>query len=88
MSRWIDEFKQKKWLVVKTTAYDKRKPGVCCDTKQVRYHCTGCKNFYRDLLDNNVPVNEVVARVYGPDKKRRIGRCVNEKPWLYGGEQL
>lgn len=40
MSRWIDEFKQKKWLIVKTTAYDKRKPGVSCDTKQVRLGTT------------------------------------------------
>lgn len=82
MAMWIDEFKKTQWLTVKTLDWSDRRPGVPFETKQVSYHCTGCKNFYRDLLANDVPVHAVFAHVYGPDKTRKIGRCVNEKPWL------
>lgn len=55
MAMWIDEFKKTQWLTVKTLDWSDRRPGVPFETKQVSYHCTGCKNFYRDLLATTCP---------------------------------
>lgn len=82
MSTWICQFQKLQWLTVTPLGEECMRPGVPRDKKQVSYHCTGCKNFYRDLFANHVPVDRVFAHVYGPDKLRRIGCCVNERPWL------
>lgn len=79
VATWIEQFKQMEWL--KVTPIEQKKPGVPDSKKQVSYHCTGCKNFYRDLFANNVPTKEVFSHVYGPDKIRRLGSCTSERTW-------
>lgn len=81
MQTWIEVFKDKKWLKPTRAKLGKRtRPASDC--REITYHCTGCKNFYRDLFSNNVPAHRLIQCVYGQDKKRKIGQCVNERRWL------
>lgn len=80
MERWISAFKEQKWLKARAPKLGKRT--TCQDSKEVTFHCTGCKYFYRELYATNVQVHKVLAHVYGANKKRAFGRCVREKPWL------
>lgn len=81
MQTWIETFREKKWLRPKRAKLGKRTHPLA-DCREVTYHCTGCKNFYRDLFANNVPAHRLIQRVYGQDKRRKIGLCVNERRWL------
>ena len=82
MRTWIETFREKKWLRPIRAKLGKRTRRSLADCTEVTYHCTGCKNFYRDLFANNVPGQGLIKCVYGQDKKRKIGRCVNERRWL------
>lgn len=81
MRMWIETFKEKKWLKPTRAKLGKRTHPLN-DCREVTYHCTGCKNFYRDLFANNVPAHRLIQRVYGQDKRRKIGWCVNERRLL------
>lgn len=83
MTKWIASFKEKKWLKDVQPKLGKRTRPAATECKEVVYHCTGCKNFYRDLFANKVPVDRVISCIYDQDKKRRLGYCVNEKHWLF-----
>lgn len=83
MTRWMSSFKEKKWLKDVQPKLGKRTLRAATECKEVTYHCTGCKNFYRDLFANKVPVDRVISCIYDQDKKRRLGYCVNEKHWLF-----
>lgn len=79
--KWIETFKNKKWLKPMQYKLGKRKH-TDAGRNEVMYHCTGCRNFYRDLFSNNVPEHKLIQCVYGQDKRRKIGQCVNERRWL------
>lgn len=82
MRTWIETFREKKWIAPVRAKLGKRSRPLSDCSRVVTYHCTGCKNFYKDLFTNNIPGHRLIQRVYGEDKKRRIGRCVNERRWL------
>ncbi|KAK2825774.1 hypothetical protein Q5P01_019988 [Channa striata] len=52
------------------------------DRKEATYHCTGCKNFYRDLFVSKVLGDTLFRIVYGSGNKRLLGHCVNEAWWI------
>lgn len=81
MRTWIETFGEKKWLNPIPAKLGKRTHAFA-DCRRVTYHCTGCSNFYRDLLANNVPAHRLIRHVYDQDKRRRLGQCVNERRWL------
>ncbi|KAG7326079.1 hypothetical protein KOW79_011004 [Hemibagrus wyckioides] len=81
MQTWIRVFKAKKWLKPQRVQLGKRK-SPAGDNREVTYHCTGCKNFYRDLFVNAVSGHTLIQQIYGQDNKRKIGQCVNESHWI------
>lgn len=93
---WLRSFKSMEWLkpaanvdraggtVAAALASGKRCDGAPSKPRhgQVTYHCSGCKDFYRNLFANRVSSAKLLAYVYGSGTTRIIGRCVNETWWL------
>ncbi|KAK2832723.1 hypothetical protein Q5P01_016612 [Channa striata] len=54
MRTWLEAFKGRRWLKPTRVKLGKRTAlsGGELDRKEATYHCTGCKNFYRDLFDS------------------------------------
>ncbi|KAK2812507.1 hypothetical protein Q5P01_000007 [Channa striata] len=54
MRTWLEAFKGRRWLKPTRVELGKRTAlsGGELDRKEATYHCTGCKNFYRDLFDS------------------------------------
>lgn len=81
---WIEAFKSKKWLRSRPMKSGQKRTALdrLGETREVVYHCAGCKDFFRDLCANKVSGRTLVRSLYGDDGRRRLGRCVNEAWWL------
>ncbi|KAK2844053.1 hypothetical protein Q5P01_010712 [Channa striata] len=84
MRTWLEAFKGRRWLKPTRVKLGKRTAlsGGELDRKEATYHCTGCKNFYRDLFVSKISGDKLFRTVYGSGNKRLLGHCVNEAWWI------